>query len=129
MRHSFARAAALLAFSLLLGACSNLTAQLLGNDREFTYTMRYTNEGEGVEHTLTAAFTVHEGKVVALEITPGARDAERGRQLAFSANVRSYVLDHVVSAIALPDVIGEEQQITRSFDEQVIARLKENAGS
>ena len=103
----------LLLSSIFLTAC-NLSASLLGGGREHTYTPTYMVEGQG--HTFTVTFTVTDRMVVRLKIEPGAiTSAERARQLAFSANVRPFVLQKNVLEIELPESVGEEAQLTEIF--------------
>jgi hypothetical protein len=108
---------------LLLSACSNLSASLLeGNNR--TYTSTY--EADGLQHSLTITFVVEGRSVIGMDIDPGAGSGtERGRQLAFSANVRRYVLDRTPEEVelALPESVGEEAQLTEVFRD-VIEDLK-----
>ena len=116
----------LLSAVLLLSGC-NLRAQLLG-DTDHTYTATYERDGQ--THTLTAKFSVQKQKVTALEMTPGgASGLERGRQLAFSANVRRYVLGLSVASITLPASIGEEEQLTGIFRTQMLEKLKAEVGT
>ena len=113
----------LLLFSLVLTAC-NLSASLLGEGREYAYTPAYLVEGQG--HTFTVTFTVADRVVTGLKIEPGAiTSAERGSQLAFSANVRQYVVLKSIDEIELPASIGEEEQLTQVF-QGVLSQLRED---
>ena len=113
----------LLGAALLLAACSSLTAQLLQGSHEFTYTVAYAHDDQ--KHTMTATITVKDGQIIALAIEPGAASGiERAHQLAFSANVRRFLLEKNVSDVTLPaEGVGEETWITQAFAE-VIAKLK-----
>jgi len=109
----------------LLTAC-NLRAQLLGTETTFNYRVTYT--ADGLDHGMNTTFTIDQGIVTALKITPDAADGQqRAEQLAFSANVRLHILEQRVADIVLPANVGEgpdSERITRAFNEQAVQRLK-----
>jgi hypothetical protein len=106
---------------LLLTGC-NLSASLLDGSGSQTYTPTYSANGQ--QHTMTITFTLAKGTVTGLTIEPGAASGdERGHQLAFSANIRRYVLEKSVDAIVVPQTVGEETQLTEIF-QGVIEKLK-----
>ena len=112
----------LLLLSLIFLTACSLSASLLGEGRAYSYTPAYLVEGQG--HTLTITFTIADREVTGLEIKPGAiTGAERGHQLAFSANVRQYVVLKDVDEIVLPASIGEEAQLTQIF-QGVLGQLR-----
>lgn len=99
------KVAALFITGLLLTSC-NLTAQLIGGGREFTHTETYVLQGD--EHSFEVTFTLRDGNVAEMMMEPQATTpAEHAEQLAFSANVREYVLLKTPAAIVLPTAIGE----------------------
>ena len=113
----------LLVMTTLTACTDNFSASLLGGDPQaFTYTPSY--ESNANTHTMTIEFTVQEGVVQSLKITPGAETGlERAHQLAFSANVRRFVLQKPVEEISIPASIGEEHWITDVFRD-VVEELK-----
>ena len=111
-----------------LAGCSNLRAQLLSTEQTFDARVMYVVNG--LEHGMDTTFTVDDGIVTALKITPDAADSkQRAEQLAFAANVRSHILGRRVLDLVLPDNVGESpdsERITRAFDEQALQKLKED---
>ena len=117
--------ALLLGAALLLAACGSLTAQLLQGSSEHVYSVTYAHDGQ--EHTMIVKITVKEQQVIALAIEPGAASGlERAHQLAFSANVRLFLIAILIKNIKLPESVGEESWITAAFDKQVLEKLKKD---
>lgn len=117
---------ALFIASLLLASC-NLTAQLIGGEREreFTYTKTYVLQGD--KHSFEVTFVLKDGSVAKMTMEPQATTpSERAEQLAFSANVREYVLLKTPVAIVLPTAIGEASPELIGAFRNAVEQLKGN---
>jgi len=98
-------------------ACDSLSASLLGGGNEFSFTETYTRAGG--EHSITMSFVMEGNEIVGLRIEPGAESAlEQSIQIAFSANIRSFVLAKNVNDIDLSKYTGRnENHLVKIFKE------------
>ncbi|MBT3835304.1 hypothetical protein HOF56_03575 [Candidatus Peribacteria bacterium] len=109
-------------FAFFLVGC-DLTASIIGGGaQEFSFAPTYMADGES--HSISVTFTVENDVVTALAIEPGGvTGKEIGKQLAFSANIRKHVLEKELNEIDIPQVVGNEAQLTEVFRGLVVDLL------
>ena len=112
------RRIALLSLALLLAACGGG----LSGSQEHSYEPVYS--ADGLEHSMTVTFLTKGKEVVGLriELHPDSQ-LEQFAQISFAGGVRQYVLDKNVDETELPDVVGEQKQLTMVF-EKVLEELR-----
>ena len=108
--------------AMFLVGCE-LTASIIGGGAEdFSFAPTYRANSQ--DHSISITFTVENNIVTSLDIQPGGiTGKEIGKQLAFSANIRKYVLEKEVSEISIPQVVGNEAQLTEVFRGLVVDLL------